>query len=274
MYCQRMHATIPVATCLGRQAQGKHYLYEGVPLECRDCEQGKRAAAGQFGDEDVDALCAQHGTRSKEQGEESRRSSNKEQVMKTDGKKPTARTLHYAVMKSLETYQSGKEFTLDQLGDDVVQIWRKKFEKRRLSHLMSRIVRADLGVVRVQNPGRQGPAIFKISDNAIFPEPDRFRPHELEERARSKRRRTAWPREESSKAQKYKTFETIDQWKVTLDLSKHQDLYKQIEKRATAQVRNIEQQIVWELKNAFNDNNLSVQVQCPYTEFEIARNPD
>jgi hypothetical protein len=59
MYCERMHATISVKTCLARQkARPRSALYYGGPLECRDCEQGKLAATGQLNDEDVEKLKA------------------------------------------------------------------------------------------------------------------------------------------------------------------------------------------------------------------------
>jgi hypothetical protein len=56
MRCERMSATISVATCLARQRQGRKSIYEGGPLECRNCVQGRLAAAGNYGDEDVIAV--------------------------------------------------------------------------------------------------------------------------------------------------------------------------------------------------------------------------
>lgn len=56
MRCERMHATIPVSTCLARQKKrfGPQMGFEH--LECVDCDQGRRAMKGQLNDADAKAL--------------------------------------------------------------------------------------------------------------------------------------------------------------------------------------------------------------------------
>jgi hypothetical protein len=53
MVCEKMHARIPVATCVGRQTKGiktgggdARTSYNFIPYECRDCEAGRAALAG------------------------------------------------------------------------------------------------------------------------------------------------------------------------------------------------------------------------------------
>ena len=42
--CNRMHARIPLATCIARQTSGVKIQQVGIykPLECKECDQGKR----------------------------------------------------------------------------------------------------------------------------------------------------------------------------------------------------------------------------------------
>lgn len=52
MACEKMHARIPVATCVGRQKKGifignrREGGYQHIPYECRNCEAGRAALAG------------------------------------------------------------------------------------------------------------------------------------------------------------------------------------------------------------------------------------
>lgn len=55
MACKKMHARIPVATCVGRQTKGIFMkgdagsVFSLIPVECRDCEAGRAAGVSASG---------------------------------------------------------------------------------------------------------------------------------------------------------------------------------------------------------------------------------
>lgn len=247
MYCEKMHATITVATCLARQRKPLSALTQGAYLECRNCEQGRLAKAGKLNDKDVILLrTAMETTENKDD----RRQTRDDRGQTAEGDKPMLCKI------------CGER----EADHPVRNEWCRtcaRVKNMNVAREKKRLARIPEGATCALD-GCNEPARLELKATGEWyccrSHKDKGRRLHLKQNANQAPPPAGGPEgepgtaarpvvpEAAPKEQKYETDKNWKPYQLTIDFGKHRDLLKKLEEVAEDEVRTPEQQTIYILR--------------------------
>lgn len=224
MRCEKMHATIPVATCLARQKEAaRTHSTKLLPLECRNCDQGKLAKQGKLKDEDIAMLHQSLGAGNST----------------AEGQPVKYETLWEAFTAVLKGWPAGKKFTVAELGEATRALLDVPVLTSSFTVYLSHVVRAGLPV---RIAGRVDGGSARIYERTEGEWPD-LKQSQVQKKAAeySARKRKA----ETPEASRKNHVSPDGDKNVSLDFSGQPEIHTWLVELAREEFRTVEGQILY-----------------------------